>query len=137
MIMPVPAVIVFQEQARQLAAIQYPIDGYPAGVGADLAEWVDSSQHVIIGELSVEIISSLHNQADSVRLLPVDAVSSWSGYLYRVNSTDGHLSINIEHDGVVLFSGSAADCLQFVSRDSIIMLPLQPNQSRSMHLKED
>lgn len=135
--MPVAAVIVFQEQARQLAAVLYPIDGYPAGVGADLAEWVDSGQRNLINELSVEIISSLHSQANGVRLLPVDAISSWRGYLYRVNSTDGRLSINIEHDGVVLLSGSATDCLQFVSRDSIIMLPLQPNQSRSMHLKED
>lgn len=135
--MPVPAVIVFQEQARQLAAALYPIDGYPAGVGADLAEWVDSSQHDIIGELSVHLIATLHNQANGVRLLPADEVSSWRGYLYRVNSMDGCLSISIERDCTVLFSGSAADCLQFVSRDSIIMLPLQPNQSRSMHLKVD
>lgn len=137
LVMPVAAVIIFQEEVRQLAAVLYPIDGYPAGIGHDLAEWLDSGQHTIINELSVEIISSLHNQADSVRLLPADVISSWSGYLYRVNSTDGRLSINIEHDGTVLYSGSAADCLQFVSRDSIIMLPLQPNQSRSMHLKED
>lgn len=135
--MPVAAVIVFQEQARHLAAVLYPIDGYPAGVGCDLAEWVDSRQHTIINELSVEIISSLHNQADSARLLPADEVSSWRGYIYRVNSIDGCLFISIERDGTVLFSGSAADCLQFVSRDSIIMLPPQPNQSRSMHLKED
>jgi len=134
--MPVAALIIFQEQARQLTAVLYPIDGYPAGIGHDLAEWLDSSQHAIINELSVEIISSLHNQADSVRLLPADEVSSWRGYLYRVNSSDGCLSISIEHDGVVLLSGSAADCLQFVSRDSIIMFPLQPNLSRrSMLLK--
>lgn len=137
MIMPVPAVIVFEENARQLAAVLYPIDGYPAGVGADLAEWVDSCQHNVINELSVRLIATLHNQANGVRLLPADEVSSWRGYIYRVNSSDGRLSISIEHGGVVLFNGSAADCLQFVSRDSIIMFPLQPNQSRSMHLKED
>lgn len=135
--MPVAALIVFQEQARQLAAVLYPIDGYPAGIGHDLAEWLGSSQHNLINELSVEIISSLHNQADSVRLLPADEVSSWRGYIYRVNSIDGCLFISIEHDGEIMFSGSAADCLSFVSRDSIIMLPLQPNQSRQMHLKED
>lgn len=135
--MPVAAVIIFEEEARQLAAVLYPIDGYPAGIGHDLAEWFDSSQHTVINELSVQIISSLHNQCDSVRLLPVDAISYWRGYLYRVNSMDGCLSISIEHDGSALFSGSAADCLQFVSRDSVIMLPLQPNQSRQMHLKEE
>ena len=112
--MPVPAVIVFEENARQLAAVLYPIDGYPAGVGADLAEWVDSSQHIVINELSVRLIATLHNQANGVRLLPAYAISSWRGYLYRVNSTDGRLSINIEHDGTVLFSGSAADCLKFI-----------------------
>lgn len=112
--MPVAAVIIFQENARQLAAIQYPIDGYPAGVGADLAEWVDSSQHDVIDELSVRLIATLHNQANGVRLLPADAISSWRDYLYRVNSENGFLSIIIEHDGVVLFSGSSADCLQFI-----------------------
>lgn len=112
--MPVAAVIVFQEEVRQLAAVLYPIDGYPAGIGHDLAEWVDSSRNNLIHELAVQIISSLHNQVDSVRLLPADAISSWRGYLYRVNSTDGRLSINIEHDDVVLFSGSAADCLRFI-----------------------
>lgn len=112
--MPVAAVMIFEENARHLAAIQYPIDGYPAGVGADIAEWVDSSQHDIIGELSVHLIATLHNQANGVRLLPADEVSSWRGYLYCVNSTDGCLSISIEHDGVVLFSGSSADCLRFI-----------------------
>ena len=112
--MPVAAVIVFQEQARQLAAVLYPIDGYPAGIGHDLAEWVDSSIHSIINELSVQIISSLHNQADGVCLFTVDSISSRRGYLYRVNSIDSRLSIDIEHDGVVLFSGSAADCLRFI-----------------------
>lgn len=135
--MPVAAVIVFQEQARQLAAVLYPIDGYPAGIGHDLAEWVDSGQHIIINELSVQIISSLHNQANGVRLLSVDAISSWRGYIYRVNSENGFLSISIEHDSVVLFSGSAADCLQFVSRDSVIMAAIQPNQSRSNQLNDD
>jgi len=112
--MPVAAVIVFQENARQLAVVLYPIDGYPAGVGADLAEWVDSSQHNLIHELAVQIIRSLHNQANGVRLLPADALSSWRGYLYRLNSKDGRLSISIEHDGETLFSGSAADCLRFI-----------------------
>lgn len=112
--MPVAAVIVFQEQARQLAAVLYPIDGYPAGVGADLAEWLDSSQHVIIGELSVHLIATLHNQADGVCLLPADEISRWRGYLYRLNSENGFLSISIELDGVILFSGSAADCLRFI-----------------------
>ena len=135
--MPVAAVIVFQEEVRQLAAVLYPIDGYPAGIGHDLAEWVDSSQRNVINELSVEIISSLHNQADSVRLLPADVVSSWRGYLYCVNSLDGCLFISIEHDGEIMFSGSGADCLQFVSRNSVIMAAIQPNQSRQMHLKED
>ena len=112
--MPVAAVVVIEENARQLAAVLYPIDGYPAGVGADLAEWVDSSQHNVINELAVQIISSLHNQANGVRLLPADALSSWRGYLYRLNSKDGRLSISIERDGVILFSGSAADCLHFI-----------------------
>ena len=137
LVMPVPAVIVFQEQARQLAAVLYPIDGYPAGIGHDLAEWLDSSQHNLINELSVEIISSLHNQAESVRLLPADEVSSWRGYIYRVNSSGGCLSISIERDGTVLFSGSAADCLSFVSRVSVIMTSPQLNQSRQLLSKEN
>lgn len=112
--MPVAAVIVFQENARQLAAVLYPIDGYPAGVGADLAECVGSSLHNVINELSVHLVAILHNQANGVRLLPADAISSWRGYIYRVNSENGFLSINIEHDGVVLFSGSGAGCLQFI-----------------------
>lgn len=112
--MPVAAVIVFQENARQLAAVLYPIDGYPAGVGADLAEWLDSSQHNVISELSVRLIATLHNQANGVRLLPAYAINSWRGYLYRVDSTDGCLSISIERAGVVLFNGSAADCLCFI-----------------------
>jgi hypothetical protein len=112
--MPVAAVIIFQENARQLAAIQYPIDGYPAGVGADLAEWVDSSQHIVINELSVRLIATLHNQANGVRLLPADEVSSWRGYIYRVNSENGFLSISIERAGVVLFNSSGADCLKFI-----------------------
>jgi hypothetical protein len=112
--MPVPAVIVFEENARQLAAVLYPIDGYPAGVGADLAEWVDSSQHIVINELSVRLIATLHNQANGVRLLPADEVSSWRGYIYRVNSENGFLSISIERAGVVLFNSSGADCLKFI-----------------------
>lgn len=112
--MPVAAVIVFQENARQLAAVLYPIDGYPAGVGADLAEWVDSSQHNLINELSVHLIATLHNQANGVHLLPADEISSWRGCLYRVNSTAGSLTISIEHDGIVLFSGSGAGCLRFI-----------------------
>jgi len=114
LIMPVAAVIVFQEEARQLAAVLYPIDGYPAGIGHDLAEWLDSSQHNVINELSVRLIATLHKQANGVRLLPVDVISSWRGYLYRVNSENGFLSISIERDGIVLLSGSAADCLQFI-----------------------
>lgn len=112
--MPVPAIVIFEENGVRLVSLLCPSDGYPAGIGLDVAEMIAASGNIIINELPVQVISTLHNQADGLCLLPFDAISSWSGYLYRVNSMDGCLSISIEHDGVVLFNGTAADCLLFI-----------------------